>query len=247
MRQSIAIAAIVALSAIAADASAQSRYGPRPSPAPGEVEPLNPPPGAMLAWKGKTARDEQAVSEAPVPRRPEPVAPWSQRLASITPAAPRALPEPASGPVNPPAPPPQVQPQAPAPLPTSLYDAPAPRPAPPPAPVQRPPAAPVATRPTAPQQPQTALLGEPRITQPHQPGIPDPATLPPPNRGPRFYSVYREYGVVPDSIPVAPNVGRADEVQLKDVPSTPTLASPDDTQYVPPRTNQSEAAANRTH
>jgi hypothetical protein len=35
-------------------------------------------------------------------------------------------------------------------------------------------------------------------------------------------------------------------VQLREIPQTPSLASPDDTQYLPPRTNQSDAAASRT-
>lgn len=236
MRQSIAIAALASATLIAADASAQSRYGPRPAPPQAERPVADLPPAALLSWKGKPqVAPERQAAEEQVVQRPDPVAPWAQRMASVTPSAPRPLPEPASAASIPPPQPPRPAPP-PASLPTSLYD--------PPAATQQPPPAPPPSRPPRPQ-PQTALLGEPRITG-GAPSPVDPARLPPPNPGPRFYSVFREYGVTPDSIPVGPGLGRADEVQLKDVPSTPTLTSPDDTQYLPPRTNQSEAAASRT-
>jgi hypothetical protein len=83
----------------------------------------------------------------------------------------------------------------------------------------------------------TPLMGAPAGPVPAPSAAPAPAAFDAPT-GPRFYSVFREYGVSPDQIPVAPSVGRGAEVELREVPQTPSLASQDDTQYVPPRTNQ---------
>lgn len=272
MRHPIAIAALLAAvasnAAVATDAAAQSRYGPRPGGADTRsgVSVKGPGP-STLSWPGKSNHDPAPLQD-PIAQRPEPLAPWAQRLAANTPAPQpqrpqAAAPAPLQAPVR--AAPIQAAPvaapavQSRAALPTSLYDAPAPvrAPAPQPAPRQTPQAAAnqpfaaqlaapraAAPQPAAPRAapsvqaqaapPQTALLGGPPA-----------AAAPNSPNGPRFYSVYREYGYSPDQIPVAPvpaNGARGGSVvELRDVPQTPSLAAPDDTQYVPPRTNQSSS------
>jgi len=211
MRRSIAFAAAMALAALSAQAHAQSRYGPGPS---------------TLSWHGKTPPPAQAESPAqPVaPERPEPIAPWAQRMAAQTPPPAPAFQSPAPVAVArlEPALAPTAAPPARA-LPTHLYDSP-----PPPAPAVQP----------APQQ-QTALLGAPAPRPAAAPLNPSAVA------GPRFYSVYREYGVAPDAIPTAPQANRGQETTLREIPTTPSLSGPDDTEYLPARRNAE--AASRTH
>lgn len=179
---------------------------------------------STLSWPGKASPPAQAepAVQTVASTRPEPVAPWAPRIAART-APPLAVP--VAAPVAPaPRPEPIAAPTA-APaaraLPSHLYEAPAPAPR------------------AAPQQ-QTALLGAP-------PPRPAAAPLnPSAPAGPRFYSVYREYGVSPDAIPTAPQSNRGQETTLRDIPSTPSLSGPDDTEYLPARRN-SEAASRRTH
>jgi hypothetical protein len=210
MRQPIAFAAAaMALAALSAQAHAQSRYGPGPS---------------TLSWPGKAAAQAKTTAPSVEPARPEPIAPWAQRMAALTPPSAAPL-LPAAAPVATARPETAITPAAaPAPraLPSHLYDS------PPPAPIAQ----------TAPQQ-QTALLGAPAPRPLAAPLNPSAAA------GPRFYSVYREYGVSPDAIPTAPQTSRGQETTLRETPSTPSLAGQDDTQYLPARPN-SEAASRRT-
>lgn len=90
---------------------------------------------------------------------------------------------------------------------------------------------------SAPAPVETALLGGPPA--------PRPAPTSPSATGPRFYSVYREYGVAPDAIAQAPAARSGQETTLRELPSTPSLAGQDDTQYQPYRPN-AEAASRRT-
>ena len=175
---------------------------------------------STLAWPGKTPPPAapEIVAEAAAPARPEPIAPWAHRLAAAAPA-----PIPAAAPASIVAEAPQYAAPTSAPtasrpahVPTHLYDTP---------PAAQP----------APQQ-QTALLGGPAARPVPASGAAE---------GPRFYSVYREYGIAPDAILTAPHTSRGQETTLREIPSTPSLAAPDDTQYLPARPN-GEAASRRT-
>lgn len=235
---------IVLAFALAASASpafaAQDRYGPPRSEPAFDARGTGALTGPMLGWKGKTAAaDQQVERPAAVPERPEPIAPWAQRIAPRP--APAAQPS-----VQPTAATMPVMASAAAPT-TRLVDAP---------PAQlRSAATPVNPPRMVGARAEAALAGGPGMA-PARPAVASPpmATAQAPGAAarPRFYSVSRQYGAQPDPIPLAAPAPRGQALTLSEVPASENLgrtqAPLDDgraNQAVPTPVTKENAAASR--
>jgi len=163
----------LALAACASPAFAvQDRYGPPQTESPSGPRMVQLPPGALLDWNGKVA-PQQVGSEPAVLARPEPLAPWAQRMAPRPSQVPAIQQQTGVAPIAAPA-------------------------ARQPAPVAPPPPAQARVLPAPANGPQPyaarAAAAPPPVRTALAPGA---------SARPRFYSVARQYGAQPDPIPVS--------------------------------------------
>lgn len=175
MRLALALVVLACAGSAAAE-PVQDRYGPPRKAAPPQARPYE---GRLLGWAGKAAQpaprpaDAQAAAPQPTPQ-PAAASRVTPQPAPVQVAA-RAEPQTAAAPRPASAPPPRAQTMSSwsqNPLPQSLYDA---------------PAAPAAAAPPP----------APRLAQ-------APPPTPAPQRGAapsRLYSLHREYGMAPDTVP----------------------------------------------
>jgi hypothetical protein len=182
-----------ALAACASPAFAvQDRYGPPQTESPAGPHRVQLPPGALLDWNGKVA-PRQVTAEPAALARPEPLAPWAQRMAPRPPQGPAVQPQPAG-----------VAPIA---APVARQQA----------PVTPPPPAQARTLPAPVNAPEPyaarAAAAPPPVRTALAPGA---------SARPRFYSVARQYGAQPDPIPVSA-APRGPALTLSEIPTSENL------------------------
>lgn len=182
MRLALALLTLACAGSAAAE-PVQDRYGPPRKASPSASTPTPAYDGRLLGWPGKAAPQprpaapEQSASVQPPPPQAAAAPPAPAKVA-VRPEPRRLADVPAAAPAAPAAPAPRAAPiqSAAAPLPQTLYDAPIAPPASPPRMAQ------VAAAPPPPLQPQPRGAAHSRL-----------------------YSLHREYGMAPDTVPAAPS------------------------------------------